>query len=129
MIWEKPWLGWGQNRMPAEIAKRMSDYRPDSYCAHSSYLEILIEQGFVGLALYIWMIAGLLRLGAPRANDTFGIKAIDSDFRRLWVVMLGVYLLNGAFVVVNYQFINAFLFTVGGIVAAKAASSRNALRD
>ena len=63
------------------------------------------------------------------ANDTFGIKAIDSDFRRLWVVMLGVYLLNGAFVVVNYQFINAFLFTVGGIVAAKAASSRNALRD
>jgi putative inorganic carbon (HCO3(-)) transporter len=129
MIWEKPWLGWGQNRMPAEIAKRMSDYRPDSYCAHSSYLEILIEQGFVGLALYIWMIAGLLRLGAPRANDTFGIKAIDNDFRRLWVVMLGVYLLNGAFVVVNYQFINAFLFTVGGIVAAKAASSRNALRD
>jgi hypothetical protein len=44
-------------------------------------------------------------------------------------VMLGVYLLNGVFVVVNYQFINAFLFTVGGIVAAKAASSRNALRD
>jgi O-antigen ligase len=123
MVWEKPWLGWGQNQMPAEIAKRMSDYRPDTYCAHSSYLEILIEQGFIGLAIFVWMIVGLIRLCLPRPGKQW--SAVDNDFRRLWIVMLGVYLLNGAFVVVNYQFINALLFTIAGIVAARPASSRN----
>jgi O-antigen ligase len=129
MAWEKPWFGWGQNQMPAQIAKRMSDYRPDTYCAHSSYLEILIEQGFIGLALYAWMIVGLLRLGTQKISKLDTRCLVDRDFRTLWIILLGVYLLNAAFVVVNYQFVNAFLFTVAGILAAQPVPSRNALRN
>jgi O-antigen ligase len=129
MAWEKPWFGWGQNQMPAQIAKRMSDYRPDTYCAHSSYLEILIEQGFIGLALYAWMIVGLLRLGTQKISKLDTRCLVDRDFRTLWIILLGVYLLNAAFVVVNYQFVNAFLFTIAGILAAQPVPSRNALRN
>jgi O-antigen ligase len=113
--------------MPAEIAKRMSDYRPDTYCAHNSYLEILIEQGLIGLALYTWMIIGLLRMGIPRAGNDSGKKNVDRDLQRIWLILLGVYLLNASFVVVNYQFVNALLFTIGGIVAAQQTQSRHAL--
>jgi putative inorganic carbon (hco3(-)) transporter len=127
MASEKPWLGWGQNQMPAEIAKRMSDYRPDTYCAHNSYLEILIEQGLIGLALYTWMIIGLLRMGIPRAGNDIGKKNVDRDLQRIWPIVLGAYLLNASFVVVNYQFVNALLFTIGGIVAAQQTQSRHAL--
>lgn len=127
MASEKPWLGWGQNQMPAEIAKRMSDYRPDTYCAHNSYLEILIEQGLIGLALYTWMIVGLFRMGIPRAGKDIDKKTVDRDLQKIWLMVLGVYLLNASFVVVNYQFVNALLFTIGGIVAAQQTSSRHSL--
>ena len=34
-------------------------------------------------------------------------------------MLLGVYLLNACFVVMNYQFVNGVLFTVAGILAAQ----------
>lgn len=122
MAKEKPWFGWGQNQMPEEIAKRMSDYRPDTYCAHNTYLEVLVEHGLVGLALYLWMIVGLFRL-ALRPDDQRRTSNIDADSRRLWIVLLGVYLLNASFVVINYQFVNALFFTTAGIMACQRAPS------
>lgn len=129
MAWEKPWLGWGQNRMPAEIAKRMSDYRPDTYCAHSSYLEILIEQGFLGFTCYAWMLVGLIRLGVNSRRNLLNSYPVDEDFRRLWIIILCVYLLNAAFVVVNYQFVNALVFTLAGILAAHQTTSSLAVES
>jgi O-Antigen ligase len=117
MALEKPWFGWGQNQMPEEIAKRMSDYRPDTYCAHNTYLEVLVEHGLIGLALYAWMIVGLLRLGLQPNNQE--LTSTDLDSRRLWIVLLGVYLLNASFVVINYQFVNALFFTTAGILACQ----------
>jgi len=32
---------------------------------------------------------------------------------------VAVYLLNGSFVVMNYQFVNGLLFTIAGILAAQ----------
>ena len=132
MAMEKPWFGWGQNQMPAEIAQRMSDYRPDTYCAHNSFLEILVEQGFVGFAFYIWMISGLFKLA--RQSSRAVRNEWDNDSRRTWLVLLGVYLLNASFVVLNYQFVNALFFTIAGILAAQqtyscAASNVNDCRD
>jgi putative inorganic carbon (HCO3(-)) transporter len=121
MAMERPWLGWGQNQMPAEIAKRMSDYRPDTYCAHNTYLEILVEQGLVGLTLYLWLMFGLFRLARKGGGESGGSE-MDSDTRRLWLVLLGVYFLNASFVVLNYQFVNALLFTMAGIFAARQTS-------
>jgi O-antigen ligase len=122
MAMDKPWFGWGQNQMPEEIAKRMSDYRPDTYCAHNTYLEVLVEHGLVGLTLYIWMIVGLFRL-AFRPNNPISTSNIDADSRRLWIVLLGVYLLNASFVVINYQFVNALFFTTAGILASHRSAS------
>ena len=120
MIGEKPLFGWGQNQMPPQIARRMSDYRPETYCAHNSYLEILVEQGFVGLALYGWLVVCLVRLGAARAQSSEGGDSLfDQHFRRLWPVLLSVYLVNAVFVVMNYQFVNALLFTIAGILSAQ----------
>jgi hypothetical protein len=42
----------------------------------------------------------------------------------LWPLLLGVYLLNGSFVVVNYQFVNGFLFAVAGLLVGQ--NRRNA---
>jgi putative inorganic carbon (HCO3(-)) transporter len=117
MFLEKPLLGWGQNRMPAAIAQRMSDYRPETYCAHNSYLEILVEQGVVGFGLYLWMVTGLLRLGQRMTK-----AERDPVFGRVWPILLVVYFLNASFVVINYQFVNALLFTIGGILAGQGAS-------
>jgi O-antigen ligase len=122
MAMDKPWFGWGQNQMPEEIAKRMSDYRPDTYCAHNTYLEVLVEHGLVGLTLYIWMIVGLFRL-ALRPKNPISTSNIDADSRQLWIILLGVYLLNASFVVINYQFVNALFFTMAGILACHRSPS------
>jgi hypothetical protein len=37
--------------------------------------------------------------------------------------MLGVYLLNACFVVMNYQFVNGLLFTFAGILATQNRAS------
>jgi hypothetical protein len=34
-------------------------------------------------------------------------------------MLLGVYLLNASFVVMNYQFVNGFLFTLAGLLTAQ----------
>jgi len=45
---------------------------------------------------------------------------LDEEFRTtLWPLLLGVYLLNASFVVMNYQYVNGFLFTLSGLLAAQ----------
>jgi hypothetical protein len=44
---------------------------------------------------------------------------LDEQFRALWPLLLGVYLLNASFVVMNYQFVNGFLFTLAGLLVAQ----------
>ena len=43
----------------------------------------------------------------------------DQEFRKIWPILLGVYLLNATFVVMNYQFVNGLLFTLAGVLAAQ----------
>jgi hypothetical protein len=69
-----------------------------------------VEQGLIGFGFYAWMMVGLFRLS--RRNN-----AVHPAFRRVWPILLVVYLLNATFVVINYQFVNALLFTIGGILA------------
>ena len=116
MIAERPLLGWGPNRMPGEVAKRMASYRLQAYWAHNTYLEILVEQGLVGLALYLSVFWGLFRLRKSPAQDAD--STFTASLREIWPILLGVYAFNACFVVMNYQFVNAVLFTLGGILAA-----------
>lgn len=108
MFREKPLLGWGQGQFGREIEARISDYRPENYAAHNTYIEVLVEHGAVGIALYAWVFISLFRLGKK-----------SRWFHTAWPIFLGVYLLNACFVVMNYQFVNALVFTFAGVLAGQ----------
>jgi hypothetical protein len=53
---------------------------------------------------------------------------LDPQFHRLWPILLAVYWVNAAMVVMSYQFVNAILFTMAGMLAAqrrRAEASRS----
>ncbi len=80
----------------------------------------------MGLLLYLWIVVDLFKLGRNRNRPSSPTDSsfLDREFRALWPLLLGVYLLNGSFVVMNYQFVNGFLFTVAGLLVAQ--NRRNA---
>jgi O-antigen ligase len=119
MFLERPLTGWGVNQMPGELARHVSGYKQRVLYPHNTYLEILVEHGLLGLALYAWLMWEIWRLGRgaiPR-NERHGF--LDSRFHSLWSLLLGVYWVNAAFVVMNYQFVNGLLFTMAGMLAAQ----------
>jgi len=127
MFCAKPLLGWGAAHMRPELDRRISDFHQEAFYLHNTFLEVAVEYGLAGLALYLWLILDLLQLAWPQracsaARDgTF----LDLQFRALWPVFLGVYLLNACFVVMNYQFVNGLVFTLGGILAAQNQSPQS----
>lgn len=119
MFTEKPLLGWGNEwEIQPEIEKRVSSFHPEYYVFHNTFLELAVERGLLGLALYVWLIASLLRLHKSCRDENCGQPFLSREFTQLWPLLLGVYLLNACAVVMNYQFVNALLFTMGGILAA-----------
>jgi O-antigen ligase len=95
---------------------------------HNTFLELGVERGLLGLGVYIWLIVSLFRLGKSRTGpNESGPAFANSHFRKLWPLLLGVYLLNASAVVMNYQFVNALVFTIAGILAAQNPSSRREL--
>jgi O-antigen ligase len=121
MFLEKPLAGWGATSMQAELSKRISDFHQEQFFFHNTYLEIVVQYGLVGLALYLWIVIDLFKLGRSRNRPRFPPNGsfLDEEFRALWPLLLGVYLLNGTFVVMNYQFVNGFIFTLAGLLAAQ----------
>jgi O-antigen ligase len=121
MFMEKPLLGWGAKDVQAELAKRVHDFHQKAFFFHNTYLEIAVEHGAAGLALYLWLVVDLLRLGGRRRPHVASPQGtfLDDGFRSLWPVLVAVYLLNASFVVMNYQFVNGLLFTLAGSLAAQ----------
>ncbi len=120
MVAEKPLLGWGSEaNIQPEIARRVSSFHPEFYIFHNTYLELTVEHGLIGLLLYGWLFASLFRL-RPKAD---GIEVPElfpgPGFGLAWRTALSVYLLNASVVVMNYQFLNGYMFTIAGIVAAQ----------
>lgn len=119
MFLEKPLTGWGVNQMPTELARHVSGYKEKELYPHNTYLELLVEHGVLGLALYVWLMWEILRLGrgmVPRAEHD---GLLNEQFHALWPVLLGIYWVNAAVVVMNYQFVNGLLFTMAGMLAAQ----------
>jgi putative inorganic carbon (hco3(-)) transporter len=122
MFLQKPLVGWGADDMQTELSKRISDFRQEQFFFHNTYLEIAVQYGLVGLVLYLWIVIDLFKLGRRLIRPTAFTHSsfLDHEFRTtLWPLLLGVYLLNASFVVMNYQFVNGFLFTVAGLLAAQ----------
>ncbi|MGA8274414.1 MAG: O-antigen ligase family protein [Candidatus Sulfotelmatobacter sp.] len=119
MFLEKPLTGWGVNQMPAELARYVSGYNEKELYPHNTYFELLVEHGIFGLALYVWLMWELLRLGrgpVPRAERD---GLLNSGFHSMWPILLGVYWVNACVVVMNYQFVNGLLFAMAGMLAAQ----------
>jgi len=121
MFLDKPLMGWGASSMQRELQKRIAGFHQDAFFMHNTYLEVVVEHGLLGGALYVCMVIGLFRVGRKRyasesqSDDGF----LDAQFRRLWPVLVIVYLVNATFVVMNYQFVNGMLFTLAGMLAAQ----------
>lgn len=121
MFCAKPVLGWGAAHMQPELALRISEFHQEEFYFHNTFLEVAVEYGLVGLTLYVWLVIDLLQVGSRRKAHSAERTGnfLDLEFRALWPVFLGVYLLNACFVVMNYQFVNGLLFTVAGILASQ----------
>jgi putative inorganic carbon (hco3(-)) transporter len=119
MFLDRPLIGWGFHQMPADLPRYVSGYKDKVLYPHNTYLELLVEQGVVGLALYVWLMWEMWRLGggAIPAGEKNGF--LDPQFHRLWPILLAVYWVNAALVVMSYQFVNALLFTMAGMLAGQ----------
>jgi putative inorganic carbon (HCO3(-)) transporter len=121
MFLDKPIVGWNASRIQPELARRISDFHPPYFLFHNTYLEIAVKHGLLGLVLYVWVFVDLFRLGGrrrrfmPSSDGNF----LDTEFRRLWPVLVIVYLVNASFVVMSYQFVNGLLFTIAGMLASQ----------
>jgi putative inorganic carbon (HCO3(-)) transporter len=127
MFLEKPFTGWGVNQMPAELARHVSGYKEKELYPHNTYLEILVEHGIFGLALYAWLMREMWRLGKGRVPRAECNGLLDRQFHAMWPVLLGIYWVNAAVVVMNYQFVNGLLFTMAGMLAAQRRRATNEL--
>ena len=119
MFLQRPVLGWGFHEMPGELPRHVAGYREKTLYPHNTYLELLVEHGIPGLLLYIWLMYEIWKLGQGRIPDTETHGFLNGHFHRMWPIILGVYWINAALVVMSYQFVNALLFTMAGMLAAQ----------
>jgi O-antigen ligase len=119
MFLERPLTGWGFHRMPDELPRHVTGYHEKILYPHNTYLELLAEQGAVGFGLYAWLMWELWSLRRARLSEHDEHKFLNRNFHRLWPIILGVYWLNAAFVVMSYQFVNALIFSMAGMLAAQ----------
>lgn len=119
MFLERPLTGWGFHQMPDELPRHVNGYHEKILYPHNTYLELLAEQGMVGFALYAWLMWELWnvrrRVLPEHERDGF----LNRDFHRLWPIILGVYWVNAAVVVMSYQFVNALIFSMAGMLVAQ----------
>jgi len=120
MFRERPLTGWPAGSMYAELGRRMEGYHLRTFYVHNTYLALLVEFGLPGLALYGILFFNLFRLSrrAERA-ETLSLARL----RKVWPVLLCVYLFNASFVDMAYQFVIGLLFTVAGMLCASEEPS------
>jgi len=115
MFQEHPFTGWTAGGMYAELARRMDGYHLRTFYVHNTYLALLVEFGIPGLALYAILFFNLFRLARQRPVLE---PASSAAIRKVWPVLLSVYLFNAFFVDMAYQFVIGLLFTVAGMLCA-----------
>ena len=116
MFREHPLTGWAAHGMYSELGRRMSGYHLKLFYVHNTYLALLVEFGLPGLLLYSLLFANLFRIGW---NGPAQQSESLSSLRKVWPVILGVYLFNAFFVDMAYQFVIGLVFTVAGILCAR----------
>jgi O-antigen ligase len=115
MFLERPFSGWPAGGMYAKLGRRMEGYHLRTFYVHNTYLALLVEFGVPGLALYAVLFLNLFRLAwvAPTGESS----AVDT-LRKVWPILLSVYLFNAFFVDMAYQFVIGLVFTAAGVLCA-----------
>jgi O-antigen ligase len=126
MFLDKPLLGWGAASMQAELALRVTEFHQEEFYFHNTYLEVAVEHGLLGLLLYVWVLVELFRLATRRRLAPPAGEFMDQQFGTVWKVMVCIYMINAALVVMNYQFVNAFFYTLAGTLAAQHRAMQEA---
>jgi len=98
----------------------MEGYHLRTFYVHNTYLALLVEFGAPGLALYGILFFNLFRLSRSRPRDESSAVA---SLRKVWPVLLGVYLFNAFFVDMAYQFVIGLVFTIAGMLCASEESA------
>jgi putative inorganic carbon (hco3(-)) transporter len=119
MFQERPFTGWPVGGMYAELARRMEGYHLRTFYVHNTYLALLVEFGVPGLALYGILFFNLFRLSRHGPPGESGPVA---SLRKVWPILLSVYLFNAFFVDMAYQFVIGLMFTVAGMLCASEES-------
>lgn len=120
MFKERPLKGWPVATMYSELARRMEGYHLRSFYPHNTYLALGLELGIPGLALYFILFVNLFRLARKKScGEPDALRSL----RRVWPVLLAVYLFNAFFVDMVYQFVIGLLFTVAGLLCAWGEAS------
>jgi len=120
MFRERPLTGWPAGSMYAELARRMEGYHLRTFYVHNTYLALLVEFGVPGLALYALLFINLFRLARRGVPGETGLVA---SLRKVWPILLMVYLFNAFFVDMEYQFVIGLLFTVAGMLCSSEAEA------
>ncbi len=115
MFRERPLMGWPVATMYSELARRMEGYHLRTFYAHNTYLALTLEFGIPGLVLYAILFVNLFRLAREKSKRE---AAALCSLRKVWPVLLAVYLFNAFFVDMAYQFVIGLLFTVAGLLCA-----------
>jgi|SRR5271166_3509393 len=129
MFQERPFTGWAAESMYSELGRRMEGYHLRTFYVHNTYLALLVEFGAPGLALYGVLFFNLFRLSrgrpsgeAPPGEDSPGEVSSVTSLRKVWPVLLSVYLFNAFFVDMAYQFVIGLVFTIAGMLCASEES-------
>jgi O-antigen ligase len=120
MFQERPFTGWAAGGMYAELGRRMEGYHLRTFYVHNTYLALLVEFGVPGLALYGILFFNLFRLAWHSPPGESGAVA---SLRKVWPILLCVYLFNAFFVDMAYQFVIGLVFTIAGMLCASEESA------
>jgi len=120
MFKERPLTGWAAGGMYNELARRMDGYHLHTFYVHNTYLALLVEFGVPGLLLYTVLFFNLFRLSCRGAGGEDGSVA---SVRKVWPILLSVFLFNAFFVDMAYQFVIGLVFTIAGMLCAPAETS------
>ena len=120
MFRERPFTGWPASSMYSELARRMAGYHLRTFYVHNTYLALLVEFGIPGLATYAFLFFNLFRFARREAPGESGPIAA---LRKVWPILLIVYLFNAFFVDMAYQFVIGLMFTVAGMLCSSEATA------
>lgn len=120
MFRERPLTGWPAAGMYAELARRMEGYHLRTFYVHNTYLALLVEFGVPGLAVYAILFFNLFRL---TRRGVAGESGPVASLRKIWPILLMIYLFNAFFVDMAYQFVIGLMFTVAGMLCSSEAAA------